>query len=144
MESEQADAGRDGQIRLARPNSQARTGTERKFHFVPSSAGHEQDWQPYSVDPNSALCDDQKCSLGEVRIGQLQQGKGSTVVVITHCHFSTNESPCIQQTCTGKTLKVHRNRPLSKNFMFFVNQNIPQNVHLLHKISYNRYHSLKK
>ena len=27
MENEQADAGRDGQTRLARPNSQARTGT---------------------------------------------------------------------------------------------------------------------
>ena len=27
MENEQADAGRDGRTRLARPNSQARTGT---------------------------------------------------------------------------------------------------------------------
>ena len=27
MENEQADAGRDGRSRLARPNSQARTGT---------------------------------------------------------------------------------------------------------------------
>ena len=26
-------------------------------HF-PCSAGHEQDWQPYPVDPYSALCDD--------------------------------------------------------------------------------------
>ena len=26
-------------------------------HF-PSSADHEQDWQPYPVDPYSALCDD--------------------------------------------------------------------------------------
>ena len=27
------------------------------FHF-PCSADHEQDWQPYPVDPYSAICDD--------------------------------------------------------------------------------------
>ena len=27
------------------------------IHF-PCSADHEQDWQPYSVDPYSAICDD--------------------------------------------------------------------------------------
>ena len=32
MENEQADAGWDGRTRLARPNSQARTGTE-KYSF---------------------------------------------------------------------------------------------------------------
>ena len=26
-------------------------------HF-PCSADHEQDWQPYPVDPHSAICDD--------------------------------------------------------------------------------------
>ena len=25
----------------------------------PCSADHEQDWQPYPIDPHSALCDDQ-------------------------------------------------------------------------------------
>ena len=39
---EQADAGRDCRNRLARPNSQARTRTD-----------HEQDLQPYPVDPYS-------------------------------------------------------------------------------------------
>ena len=53
---EQADAGRDGWTRLARPNSQARTGTGE--YFFPCSADHEQDWQPYPVDPYSATCDD--------------------------------------------------------------------------------------
>ena len=53
---EQAAAGRDGWTRLARPNSQARTGTG-EYHF-PCSADHEQDWQPYPVDPYSAICDD--------------------------------------------------------------------------------------
>ena len=27
------------------------------IHF-PCSAGHEQDWQPYPVDPNPDICDD--------------------------------------------------------------------------------------
>ena len=53
---EQADAGRDGGTRLARPNSQARTGTGE--YYFPCSADHEQDWQPYPVDPYSAICDD--------------------------------------------------------------------------------------
>ena len=46
---EQADAGRDCRTRLARPNSQARTGTGKKI--FPCSGDHEQDWQPYPVDP---------------------------------------------------------------------------------------------
>ena len=53
---EQADAGRDGCTRLARPNSQARTGTGG--YYFPYSADHEQDWQPYPFDPYSAICDD--------------------------------------------------------------------------------------
>ena len=46
---EQANAGRDCRIRLARPNSQARTRTG-KVHF-PCSADDVQDRQPYQVDP---------------------------------------------------------------------------------------------
>ena len=30
---------------------------QRDIHF-PCSADHEQDWQPYPVDPYSAICDD--------------------------------------------------------------------------------------
>ena len=30
---------------------------QRNIHF-PCSADHEQDWQPYPVDPFSAICDD--------------------------------------------------------------------------------------
>ena len=49
---EQADAGWDCRTRLARPNPQRR---ERKEGNVdgPCSADHEQDWQPYPVDPYS-------------------------------------------------------------------------------------------
>ena len=52
VEYEQAHAGRDDRIRLARPNSQARTQTGKKTFS--SSADHEQDWQPYPVDPDPA------------------------------------------------------------------------------------------
>ena len=31
----------------------------RNFHF-PCSADHEQDWQPYPVDPYFAKCDDEQ------------------------------------------------------------------------------------
>ena len=48
---EQADAGRDCRTRLASHNSRARTGTGEK-HFS-CSADHEQNWQPYTVDPYS-------------------------------------------------------------------------------------------
>ena len=49
---EQADAGRDCQTRLARPTSQVRTRTGINSFFS-CSADHEQDWQPYPVDPYS-------------------------------------------------------------------------------------------
>ena len=33
------------------------TRGQENIHF-PCSAGHKQDWQPYPVDPYSAICDD--------------------------------------------------------------------------------------
>ena len=48
---EQADAGRDCRTCLARPNSQAQRGQENIIFSC--SADHEQDWQPYPVDPYS-------------------------------------------------------------------------------------------
>ena len=53
---EQADAGRECRTRIARSNSQARTGTGKCF--FPCSGDHEQDRQPYPVDPYSTICDD--------------------------------------------------------------------------------------
>ena len=29
---------------------------QENIHFLPCSADHEQDWQPYPVDPHSAIC----------------------------------------------------------------------------------------
>ena len=55
MENEQANAGRDGRTCLARPNSQPRTGTGKCS--LSCLADHEQDWQPYPIDPYSAIYD---------------------------------------------------------------------------------------
>ena len=43
VENEWVGAGRDSRTRLARPDSQTRTGTGT--HIVPCSADREQDWQ---------------------------------------------------------------------------------------------------
>ena len=57
MENEQADAGRDMRIRLARPSSKARAGTGKHetFIFPVQLTTSEQDWQPPPVDPYSAI-----------------------------------------------------------------------------------------
>ena len=34
------------------------THGDREISIFPCSADHEQDWQPYPVDPYSAICDD--------------------------------------------------------------------------------------
>ena len=52
VENEQADAGRDGRTRLAKPNSQARTGITGNMIF-PCSADHGENSQPYLDDPYS-------------------------------------------------------------------------------------------
>ena len=48
---EQADAGRDYRIRLARPNLRCEKGQENIIFSC--LADHEQHWQPYPVDPFS-------------------------------------------------------------------------------------------
>ena len=55
MENEQANAGRDVD-RLARPILRRERG-QVKVHF-PCEADHEQDWQPYPVNPCSAISED--------------------------------------------------------------------------------------
>ena len=68
MENKRADAGRDGSTRLARLNFQARRGTDKEVFIFPCSVGHEQDWQPYPVDPYSALCVITYCGKREAHI----------------------------------------------------------------------------
>ena len=54
------------------------------IHF-PCSADHEQDWQPYPVDPYSAICDD------HIYIRTYMKGNGSAEVgeiVVSRCFAS--------------------------------------------------------
>ena len=48
------------------------------IHF-PCSADHEQDWQPYPVDPYSAICDDHTyihtCIPSRYRSGDVVSGE---------------------------------------------------------------------
>ena len=53
---EQADAGRDAEP-VSRDQILRCERREGNIHFL-CSADHEQDWQPYPVDPYSAICDD--------------------------------------------------------------------------------------
>ena len=53
------EPGRDGKILSEHARGQG------NIHF-PCSADHEQDWQPYPVDPCSAICDDYTYMLGAI------------------------------------------------------------------------------
>ena len=78
------------------------------------SADHELDWQPHPVDPYSTICDDHKYSSGDIRIWTVT----ARVTRLSSPVSSTNDDPRIQQKSPGKTLKIQRIRPMSKNFMF--------------------------
>ena len=59
---------------------------QENIHF-PYSADHEQDWQPYPVDPYSAIiCDDQHTYIHKERTGSgagLESGVGTETVTGT-------------------------------------------------------------
>ena len=56
VEDERAAAGRNGRTCLVRPNLRCERG-QGHIHFS-CTADHEQDWQPYPIDPYSAIvCD---------------------------------------------------------------------------------------
>ena len=54
--NEMAVAGRDGRKYLARPKSHGCTGTGK--NHISCLDDHQQDWQPYPVDPYSTFCGD--------------------------------------------------------------------------------------
>ena len=85
-EDEQADAGRDGWIRLARPNSQARTGTG-EYYFL-CSADHEQDWQPYRVDPYSAICDDHTYIHTYILVYYIKVEGAERMLLLHYCYYT--------------------------------------------------------
>ena len=47
-----------GRLNPSRETKFPGTYGDRGTLFFPCSADHEQDWQPYPVDPYSAICDD--------------------------------------------------------------------------------------
>ena len=51
------------------------------IHF-PCSADHEQDWQPYPVDPYSAICDDHTYILPRIRRHRTSKSQGSSEQVL--------------------------------------------------------------
>ena len=57
MENEQDDAGRDGQPNLSCETKLSGANGDREILFFLCSADHEQNWQPYPVDPFSATSD---------------------------------------------------------------------------------------
>ena len=91
MENEQPDAGRDGQL-VSRDQSLRRERGHGNIHF-PCTADHEQDWQPYPVDPYSPKCDDHTYSLGYIRILTVT----ARVALLSSPVRPTNEGPRIQQ-----------------------------------------------
>ena len=56
LKNEQTDAGRDGKP-VSRDQILRRERGQENVYFL-FSADHEQDWQPYPVDPYSAISDD--------------------------------------------------------------------------------------
>ena len=53
------------------------------IHF-PCSADHEQDWQPYPVDPYSAICDDHTYTyIHTYNKGKDQSGKDANLLVVS-------------------------------------------------------------
>ena len=56
---------RDGTIKpVSRDQTLRRERGQENIPF-PSSADHKQDWQPYPVDPYSAVCDDHILYTGQ-------------------------------------------------------------------------------
>ena len=83
-------------------------------HF-PCSADHEQDWQPYPVDPYSAICDDHTyihtynpaCGHKEVR--------RSTGHIMVTTRYSDQQGSKSRQ----KVMRLYKqwHRPISKRFI---------------------------
>ena len=47
-----------GRLNPSRETKFSGTHGDRGIFIFPCSADHEQDWQPYPVDPYSIICDD--------------------------------------------------------------------------------------
>ena len=67
-------------------------------HF-PCSADHEQDWQPYPVDPYSAICDDHTYIHTIINSGGLR-GYCTTTCTPLGQQVRINTSMCVDHVCT--------------------------------------------
>ena len=57
---------RDGTAEPVSQDQILRREQGQRNEYFPCSADHEQDWQPYPVDPYSAICDDHTYHQGIV------------------------------------------------------------------------------
>ena len=81
-------------------------------HF-PCSADHEQDWQPYPVDPYSAICDDH--TYIHTYIHTLEGGS----------LFITGRDLCMIITSSGSTSSATVQRSWTANLTRFSSQMLP-------------------
>ena len=126
LENEQADAGPDGRMRLARPNSQAQAGKDRDYFFY-CPADDEQDWQPHPrlihiLCYLLGICDHHAYSLIGIRITT------TTVLVALSPSplSSTNEDQRLNKKCPGETWKIQTNPALKHKFHVFCETEHPQ------------------
>ena len=61
---------RDGTAEPVSPDQILRRVRGQAEIIFPCSADHEQDWQPYPVDPYSAICDDHRYILEMLAISR--------------------------------------------------------------------------
>ena len=93
-----------------------------KIHF-PCSADHEQDWQPYPVDPYSAICDDHtyipgtyipQCHMSEVFLLTFLVVRAG---LFEHAHWKCHRGTFMKRFCICSLLcgwegeRVDRLRP---------------------------------
>ena len=70
---------RDGTTEPVSRNQILRRERRQGNSYFPCSADHEQDWQPYPVDPYSAICDDQTYIVVSAEVVSLRSGKRENV-----------------------------------------------------------------
>ena len=78
---------RDGTAKLVSRDQILRHARGQGIIHFPCSADHEQDWQPYPVDPYSAICDDHTyihtCdnSINQSRVYSLEHKQCYNIVI---------------------------------------------------------------
>ena len=77
----------------------------------PCSADHEQDWQPYPVDPYSAICDDHTyIHTYIVTLGQRYiVGEKPTVILYTYYINRHAEPPIITKQKNNSAIEPYNN-----------------------------------